>query len=211
MNLNEAAIIGIPLVVAITMHEAAHGFIAYVCGDVTAKRMGRMTLNPLKHVDLLGTVLIPAALIFLKAPFMFGYAKPVPINPNNFFHRRSNLALVALAGPLMNVLLAMVSYAIYIFIYPDPPSVVKSLIYSIQVNFVLAVFNMLPMLPLDGGRILSTLLPSPWDKKFLKLEPVGLILILGLMVLPSIANINPIGWFVYHGVEWLRDLLGVTL
>lgn len=215
MILSEVAIITIPLVIAITFHEAAHGLIAYVCGDSTAKRMGRMTLNPFKHVDLVGTILIPATLIFLKSPFMFGYAKPVPINPKHFFHYRSNLILVAAAGPFMNILLAMLSWVIYVFVYPDPPYLVLALAYSIQINFVLAVFNMLPLLPMDGGRILSALLPAPLDRKFMRLERVGMIILLVVLVLPNITEqfgvrINPVGWFVYHGVEWLKHLLGVT-
>jgi Zn-dependent protease len=215
MTVNEVVIIVIPLIIAITLHEAAHGFMAYVCGDSTAKRLGRMTLNPFKHVDWVGTIIIPAVLFMVKAPFLFGYAKPVPINPKQFFHYRSNLILVAAAGPLMNVLLAMISWAVYVFIYPEPAYLVTALLYSIQINLVLAVFNMLPLLPLDGGRILSALLPSPLDHKFMRLERMGMIILLILLALPSLTEqfgvrINPIGWFIYNGIEWLKHVLGVT-
>jgi Zn-dependent protease len=210
MTITEVLIVGLPILLAVTFHEAAHGFMAYVSGDATAKRMGRLTLNPIKHIDVIGTLLIPIMLLIVKAPFLFGYAKPVPINPKQFWNYRINLILVAIAGPAANVLLALGSWAWLKFIYPDPDYLVKALVYSIQINLVLAVFNMLPLLPLDGGRILSAVLPAPFDRKYLKLERYGFFVLVALLLLPTFfSGFSPLSLFIDAGTDFLKKMLGI--
>src|SRR5581483_5156122 len=146
------SVIALPVLIAITTHEASHGFVAYRCGDDTAYRMGRVTFNPLKHIDPFGTILLPL-LMFFSVGFLFGYAKPVPINPLRFRNYRRDLVFVAAAGPGSNLLLAFVS-ALLVHLLPYMPVFVGNwaeqvLWTSIQINVVLALFNMLPLLPLD--------------------------------------------------------------
>src|SRR5438874_7226513 len=143
----------LPVIFAVTFHEAAHGFVAYRLGDDTAARAGRMTLNPLSHIDPVGTVLLPA-LLFMASGFLFGYAKPVPVNFGRLNHPRRDMVWVALAGPGMNVLLALASSLLFYSVDWMPPRpaqwVAENLVHSIQLNAVLCVFNMLPLPPLDG-------------------------------------------------------------
>ena len=154
----------IPVLLAITLHEAAHGWVALRLGDDTAQRLGRVTLNPIKHVHPVGTILLPGALIALGAPFVFGFAKPVPVNPARLRRPRRDMVLVALAGPGMNVLLACLS-ALMLHVAPVFPAVMAewwriTFTLGIVINLVLAIFNMLPVPPLDGGRVVHGLLPQ---------------------------------------------------
>ena len=155
MNLQEASTLVLPVVVAVTFHEAAHGFVAYRLGDDTARQAGRVTFNPLKHIDLFGTMILPALLLLSSSGrFMFGYAKPVPVNFRRLNHPRQDMVWVAVAGPATNVLLAIASSLLFYGVDLMPPSpaewLAANLVNSIQFNALICVFNMLPLPPLDG-------------------------------------------------------------
>jgi len=185
----------LPILAAVVFHEVAHGYVAYRLGDDTAARMGRLTLNPFVHVDLFGTVLMPLLLLFFGAPFLFGYAKPVPVNYSNLRRPRQDMVLVALAGPLANLLLAAVSALVVRAILALPISgsgsdllldnlAVIALMakYSVVMNIALAVFNFLPIPPLDGGRVATGLLPYGPARFLASLEPFGIMIVMLLLM-----------------------------
>ena len=155
----------LPVLIAITLHEAAHGFVAHRLGDDTAYRRGRVTFNPLKHIDLFGTILMPAVLLLVRSPVLFGYAKPVPVNFSALRHPRRDMILVALAGPATNIALAIAAALLFHVVAYLPseaaPWVAQNFRNALVINVVLAVFNMLPLPPLDGGRVAVGLLPKP--------------------------------------------------
>ena len=217
--LKDAVLLGLPVILAITLHESAHGFVALKCGDTTAYDRGRITLNPFKHIDLFGTILLPGFLIIVHAPFVFGYAKPVPVNFEALRNPRWDTLKVAIAGPLTNVLLAYLSaLAFYIvpffpdFLFQDFKTFLST---SLQINCILAVFNMLPILPLDGGRILGSLLPPPLGKSFLRLERYGMIILLVLISFPFLTSsllgfpIPLLSWILFPFLNGLLDIIRI--
>jgi Zn-dependent protease len=183
----------IPVILAITLHEAAHGWAASRLGDPTARLLGRVTLNPLAHIDPFGTLILPAMLLIMKAPFLFGYAKPVPVNFSRLNNPRRDMALVALAGLASNILLAIVAALLFHTVDLMPSVVdewfVENLRNLFLLNLVLAVFNMLPIPPLDGGRVLVAVLPDALAWRVARLERAGLVVvILVLFLVPFIAG-----------------------
>lgn len=207
------------LILAVVVHECAHGLVAKWCGDDTAYREGRITLNPISHVDLWGTIIVPLVLALSSAGLMFGWAKPVPVNPNNFRHFRRDDILVSMAGPASNFIIAFIS-ALFIVLLslvwkaasPDSASSLQFgefaltiLKYSIQINLLLALFNLVPIPPLDGSHVVASLLPPHLGEQYRSLGFIGLFI---LVVMMSLGVINAaIGPFFAYLLEMLNAFI----
>jgi Zn-dependent protease len=180
------AVNALPILFAITLHEAAHAYAAKHFGDLTAYAQGRMSLNPVKHIDLFGTILIPLALALLKSPFIFGYAKPVPVDFSRLRNPKRDMAWVALAGPAANLVMALIWMVVFYSL--DASAVDEEYFFLVAkagvfINLVLFAFNLFPLPPLDGGRIMTSILPLRYAIKFARVEPYGFFIVLGLMML----------------------------
>jgi Zn-dependent protease len=215
--LETAAVWALPILLAITLHEAAHGWAAWRLGDDTAYRLGRVSFNPLHHVDPMGTVAIPALLLLAKSPMLFGWAKPVPVAFHRLHRPRLAMVWVAAAGPGANLLLAVASAILLHAAFALPEGArafaAANLVNSVHINVLLAVFNMLPIPPLDGGRVAVGLLPDALARPLARLERYGLFIILGLMFILPLASrslgfdVNPFAWAVGVPADFLARVI----
>lgn len=207
----------IPAILAITLHEAAHGYVALLFGDPTAKERGRLSLNPIRHVDLFGTIILPGLLMLAKVPFLMGWAKPVPVDFSRLRHPRRDMVWVAAAGPGLNIVLAVISALLFhgLASLPEDWQLFGQamLTNSLLFNVMLAVFNMMPLPPLDGGRVAVGLLPLGPARALARLEKYGILtLIILLVALPSLGSLigrdlNLFAWIILPIVERVVELI----
>lgn len=207
----------LPVLLAITLHEAAHGWVAWKLGDGTAKAMGRVTFNPLKHIDPFGTVILPAMLLLSGANFLFGWAKPVPVNIHRLRDVKRGMVLVAAAGPISNLSMAYIAALMVHFVQYFPPTfgywMAENLSNALTINILLAVFNMVPLPPLDGGRVAVGLLPRSLGMRLARLEKFGLFILIGILfILPMIGNqigvnLAVFSWLIGAPVNFLANII----
>lgn len=211
-DLNRLVTVIVPLLFAVTLHEVAHGFVAYRLGDPTAKMAGRLTLNPIKHLDIVGSFLLPLALYLSGSPFLFGYAKPVPVNFARFRRIKRDMILVASAGILANLALTILSGGIFriliksqslwygTILSPFLVDLVNMAAFSVLINSILGVFNLIPIPPLDGSRILATVLPASLKAPYARIERYGMIIIFFLLITHSLSRFT--SFFITPLVEF---------
>jgi Zn-dependent protease len=208
----------LPVLFAVTFHEASHGFVAWQLGDDTAYRLGRVTFNPVRHIDPFGTVVLPAMLLLASGGrMMFGFAKPVPVNFARLRRPRRDMVLVAVAGPGINLAMALLAAVLFAWLPAQPGQpldwIRDNLFNAVPINVLLAVFNMLPLPPLDGGRVAVGLLPDVMARPLSRLEPYGLFIILGLVfLLPLLGStlgvdLGIMDWLVIAPAEWLSRVI----
>ena len=217
ISLYDLSVWVLPLLIAITFHEAAHGFVAYKLGDKTAWQLGRVSFNPLKHIDPFGTVILPGLLLLSHSPFLFGYAKPVPVNFRNLNHPRFDMVWVALAGPVTNIILATIVAFAFHALPLVPAEAAKWTADNLQnaffINIVLAIFNMLPIPPLDGGRVAVGLLPRVLAYPLSRLEPYGMLILIALLILLPVLgaqlglNLDVISAILWALIGYVRGAL----
>lgn len=192
--------------IAVVIHEYAHGWVAWKLGDSTAKRAGRLTLNPMAHIDPIGTIFLPMILLVTHSPVVFGWAKPVPVDFRSLHNPKKDMVWVGLAGPTANIIMAiLLSFVLKFFTITGSPVFLAILSSAILINLVLAVFNILPIPPLDGSRVAIGLLPRDLAMQYAKLEPYGFIIIFGLLYLGIVGSV------IWPLVMYLAQLLGVSL